>query len=108
MLFFYKLSAHKKYLERHFKDRLTINDKQRNLILKKGEYVDIRKYERKIKSPFIIHTDFGNMLVPEYNEKEKLDKSYTKNILMKNILLTVMATGYYVLMISLLNLLSHN
>ena len=33
--------------------------------------------ERKRKSPFIIYTDFESILVPENNEKQNPDKSYT-------------------------------
>ena len=38
-------------------------------ISKKGEYVKIRNYERKIKSLFMIYADFENILVPENNGK---------------------------------------
>ena len=34
---------------------------------KKGEYVKFRNFERKIKSPFIIHADFESITVPENN-----------------------------------------
>ena len=34
-------------------------------------------YERKIKSIFMIYADFESILVPENNEKQNLNKSYT-------------------------------
>ena len=38
--------------KRHIKVCLKINEKQRIIIPKKGEYVKLKNYERKIKSPF--------------------------------------------------------
>ena len=35
---------------------------------KKGEYVKLKNFERKTKSPFIIYTDFEITLMPEDNE----------------------------------------
>ena len=35
----------------------------------KGEYVKFKNYERKIKSPFMIHVDFERILMPEVNGK---------------------------------------
>ena len=31
---------------------------------KKCEYIKFKNYERKIKSPFVIHADFESTLVP--------------------------------------------
>ena len=39
-------------------------------IPKKGEYVKVKNFERKIKSTFMIYADFGRILAPEYNEKK--------------------------------------
>ena len=51
----YKLSVHKEILKHYIKDCFKINDKQKKIVVsKKGEYVKLRNYERKIKSPFII------------------------------------------------------
>ena len=36
------------------------------------------KFERKIKSPFIIYADFESILVPEGNVKQNPNESYTK------------------------------
>ena len=36
------------------------------------------KIKRRIKSPFIIYTDFESILVPEYNGKLNPEKSYTR------------------------------
>ena len=59
------------------KDCFKINSKQRIIKLKKGEYVKFIIFERKIKSPFIIYADFESILVPENNEKQNPNKSYT-------------------------------
>ena len=56
-------------------------------MIKKGEYAKFRNFERKMKSPFMIYVDFETNI--------------------KNILLVVMVTNYYVLMINLVNLLNH-
>ena len=64
-------------LKCHIKDCLKINSKQRTLMTKNGEYVKFKKYERKIKSPFIIHADFESILVPKNNQKQNLKESYT-------------------------------
>ena len=44
---------------------------------KKCEYVKLKNYERKLKSPFITYADFENILVPENNGKEHPEASYT-------------------------------
>ena len=44
---------------------------------KKSEYVLFTVYERKTKSPFMIYTDFENILVQEDNAKQNLEESYT-------------------------------
>ena len=44
---------------------------------KKGEYVKLKKYERKVKSPFIIYADFESILVSEDNRKQNPKESYT-------------------------------
>ena len=41
-------------LKRDIKDYFKVNRKQKIKIPKKGEYVKLKNYERKIKSPFII------------------------------------------------------
>ena len=45
---------------------------------KKSEYVELKNYERKIKSPFIIYADVGSILAPEDNEKK--NKKYKKHV----------------------------
>ena len=40
---------------------------------KKGKYVRFKNYERKIKSPFRIYTDFKSILVPENSGKQNPD-----------------------------------
>ena len=56
-----------KILKRHIKDCFEINSKQNNKIPKTGEYVKFKNYERKVKSPSIIHRDFERILVSEDN-----------------------------------------
>ena len=36
---------------------------------KKGKYVKLKKYDRKIKSTFMIYADFESILVPENDGK---------------------------------------
>ena len=45
---------------------------------KKGEYVKFKKFERKIKSPFMIYPSFESILVPENNGKQNPNESHTK------------------------------
>ena len=52
--------------------------KQRIIIPKKGKCNNIRNYERKPKSLFIIYADFESILVPEGNGKQNPEKIYTK------------------------------
>ena len=51
---------------------------------KKGEYVELKRFEGKIKSPFIIYADFESILVSEVNEKQNPEQSsmkkYFKNV----------------------------
>ena len=56
-----------KILKLHIKDCFEINSKQNNKIPKTGEYVKLKNYERKVKSPSIIHRDFERILVSEDN-----------------------------------------
>ena len=44
---------------------------------KKGEYIKFTNFGRKIKSPFMIYADFENIIVPEDNEKQNPNESYT-------------------------------
>ena len=44
---------------------------------KKGEYVRFTNYERKIKPPFMIYTDFESILEPKNNGKQNPDDFYT-------------------------------
>ena len=46
-------------------------------IPKKGEYVKVKNFERKIKSTFMIYADFGRILAPQYNEKKNPEQCYT-------------------------------
>ena len=46
-------------------------------MLKNGEYVKVKNYERQIKSSFIIYAGFESILVPENNGKQNPNGSYT-------------------------------
>ena len=72
---------------------------------KKVEYVRLKNYERKVKSPFMIYADFESILVPEDNGKQNPEESFTN---IKNTLLATMTINWYVLMINLVNLLILN
>ena len=56
---------------------LKINGKQSFKMSKMGEYIKFKNSGRKIKSPFMIYADFESILVPEDNEKQNLNESYT-------------------------------
>ena len=53
-----------------------INGEKTIKMPKNGEYVKFKKFERKIKSPFMIYTD--SILFPEDNRKPNPNESYTK------------------------------
>ena len=44
---------------------------------KKGDYVNFKNYERRIKSLFIIYVNFESVLVPKDNGKQIPKESYT-------------------------------
>ena len=92
-------------LKNHMKECFKINHKQRIIMLKKGEFVKFKNYERKIKSPFIIYADFESTLVPENNGKQNPKESYTNNY-QKHV---ACSCGYksVCVMISLVSLLKH-
>ena len=56
----------KEILKSHTKDCFKINGEKKKTIAmsKKCEYIKFKNYERKIKSPFVIHADFESTLVP--------------------------------------------
>ena len=78
---FYRYCLHtfitEEILKRHIKDCFKINGKQRIIITEKSEYVKLKNFERKTKSPFMIYADFEIILVPEDNGKQKQNESYT-------------------------------
>ena len=53
-------------------------DKQMTKMPKKGEYVRFKNYETKVKSSFVIYTDFQIILVAEDNGKQSPDESFAK------------------------------
>ena len=56
---------------------------------KKGEYVTLKNFRRKIKSTFMIYADFESILVHENNGKQNPNKSYTWAKRLSKILLAV-------------------
>ena len=44
---------------------------------KKGEYVNFKNFEGKIKSPFMIYANIESILVSEDNGKQNPNESYT-------------------------------
>ena len=44
---------------------------------KKDENIKFKNFDRKIISPFMIYADFESVLVPEDNEKQNPNESYT-------------------------------
>ena len=44
---------------------------------KKIENVKFKNFERKIKSPLMIYKDFKSILVPEDNENQNPNESFT-------------------------------
>ena len=65
-------------LNLHIKDCFKTNGKQMIKMPKKFEYVKLKNFERKIKSPFMIYADFESILVPEDNGTQNPNGSYTK------------------------------
>lgn len=63
--------------EDHINDCFKI--KQMIQMPKKGEYIRFKKFEREIKSPFIIYADFVSILAPKDNEKQNFEESSTNN-----------------------------
>ena len=47
---------------------------------KKGEYVKIKNYERKIMSPFIIYVDYESNSVSADNRKQNPEEFYTNKL----------------------------
>ena len=46
-------------------------------MLKKGKQVKFKNFERKVKSPFMIYSDFESILVPKDNLNQNPEKSFT-------------------------------
>ena len=64
-------------LKCHIKDCFKINGKQSIKMSKKGEYITLKTFGRKTKSPFMIYVAFESILVPEDNGKQNPNESYT-------------------------------
>lgn len=88
--------------EDHINDCFKI--KQMIQMPKKGEYIRFKKFEREIKSSFIIYADFVSILALKDNEKQNFEES--SKTIVKNMLLVDIVINQYALIISLLNVLS--
>ena len=67
-----------KNLKRHIKDSFKINIKKTIKTNKKNQYVNFKNLEGKLKSPFMIYSDFESILVTEGNGKQNPNKCSTK------------------------------
>ena len=56
---------------------VNINGRQTIKMLKKSKYVRFKNFEGKIKSPFIIYSNFESILMPEDNRRQIPNESYT-------------------------------
>ena len=99
----YKLFVQKK--KSHVKNSFKRNGKQMIKMPKIGKYVRCKRYEGKMKSLFMIFTDFESILVPEIIESEIQINVTEANI--KTRLLAIMVIISYVLTINLVKFLSH-
>ena len=72
----YKLLVRKKYLSIILKTALELVANTESWYLKQGGYVKFKNYERKIKSPFIIYSDFESILVAKNHGKQNPKESY--------------------------------
>ena len=73
----YQTFSTEEILKSHIKNCLRINDKQRIITLKRGEYNKFKNFDRKIKSLLIIYAGFESILVAEDNRKQNTEESYT-------------------------------
>ena len=64
-------------LKCHINDCFKINGKKMAKMSKKGEFIKFNNYERKVKSAFMIYADFKSIPVPEDNDEQNPDESYT-------------------------------
>lgn len=79
--------------------------KQRIKMAKKGEYVNFKNYDRKIKLSFMICADFESILLPEDDGKQNPDQSYTNKY--QEYVACSYGYKFHVLMINLKSILSH-
>ena len=86
----YSVLEQQKQLTCHIKGCFKTNGKERVKLPKKGEYVRVKNYERKVKSLFMLYVDFESILVPEDNGKQNLYTSLIQTNI-KKMLLAVMA-----------------
>ena len=92
-------------LKCYIKDCLGISGKQRIITPKNGEYVRFKKFERNLKSPFMIYAGFERLLVSEGEKKNPVEcynNKYKKYV--------VCSFGYKLLLliIRLVSLLNHS
>ena len=95
-----------KILESNVLDCFKISGKQIIRMHKKGKYVRLKNYEKKIKSPFMMYAVFESILVSEYIIGSQIGSSFIQTNI-KSILLAVMVINQYVFKIKLVSLLSY-
>lgn len=78
-----------KILESNVLDCFKISGKQIIKMHKKGKYVRLKNYEKKIKSPFMMYAVFESILVSEYIIGSQIGSSFIQTNI-KSILLAVM------------------
>ena len=66
----------KKILKSHVKDCFKINGRHIIKMPKKAEYVRLKKYDRKIKSPLMIYAELESTLVLEDHGRQDRNESY--------------------------------
>ena len=83
--YFWQGFSTEEILKLHFKDCFKINGTKWGIIPKKGKYVKFKSYERKIKSPFIIYSDFESIFLVQENNWEQNPEGSYRNKYKKNI-----------------------
>ena len=76
----YSVLEKQKQLACHIKGCFKTNGKERVKLPKKGKYIRLKNYERKVKSLFMLYVDFESILVPEDNGKQNHIQVLNKQI----------------------------
>ena len=96
-----RLLAQKKKIKSFVKNYFKINGKQMINMLKNSEYIRLKNCERKIKSSFVIYSDFEIILVQEDHGKQNQNESYKSLVeMLFTMLLIVCSKKVSILLIS--------